>query len=279
MKTMRVLLSLILVLLSPGLFADDSEHSEKEITLGIFPYISSSKLIHMYTPLAKYLEAKTSRKVRLVSSPDFKTFIERSEKQQFDIIYTAPHFAELAEQQKTYRRLARFTRKLSGTFFVRASSDITNVKQLQNKMVSVPSQLAIVSHLGEVHLGEMGLVRSEDYTLKNMPTHNNVIISVLNDVASAGVVASPVFDLYDRQNRGKLRKIAQTECIPGAMFMLNNKMSQKDALILETAMNEFPLSGHAKAFYSGSTMVGIQEITDADMDALKKYRKLLQDYM
>ncbi|MDH5218666.1 MAG: phosphate/phosphite/phosphonate ABC transporter substrate-binding protein, partial [Gammaproteobacteria bacterium] len=158
-----------------------------ELTLGVFPYISSTRLIRLYMPLTQYLESKTNKKVRLLSAPDFKTFIQRTNTQQYDIIYTAPHFALLAEQQKKYKRLSRFSRDLTGTLFVNADSPITRIEELEGKTVSMPDELAIISVMGEVHLKKNGLYVGRNISLLNTPTHNNAIISVNNNTASAGI--------------------------------------------------------------------------------------------
>jgi len=252
-------------------------NTNNELTLGVFPYISSTRLIRLYMPLTQYLESKTNKKVRLLSAPDFKTFIQRTNTQQYDIIYTAPHFALLAEQQKKYERLSRFSRDLTGTLFVNADSPITRIEELEGKTVSMPDELAIISAMGEVHLNKNGLYVGKNISLLNTPTHNNAIISVNNNIASAGIIASPVFDIYNKKNKGKLRRIEQTEHVPSAMFMVSTKVSDHDSNKLNNAMREFTHSSYAKSFFSGTPMVGVKAISDADMQALSKYADLLKN--
>ena len=254
----------------------ETARSSNELTLGVFPYISSTRLIRLYMPLTQYLESKMNKKVRLLSAPDFKTFIQRTQAQQYDIIYTAPHFAQLAEQQKKYNRLSRFSRDLTGTIFVNADSPITRIKELEGKIVSLPDELAIVSAMGEIHLRKKGLRVGKNISLLNTPTHNNAIISVKNNTASAGIIASPVFEIYNKKNKEKLKRIEQTDPVPSAMFMVSTKVSKQDTNKLNHAMMEFTKSNYAEPFFSGTPMVGLKPISDTDMQGLTKYVELLK---
>ena len=254
----------------------ETSDSSKELTLGVFPYISSTRLIRLYMPLTEYLESKTNKKVRLLSAPDFKTFVQRTESQQYDIIYTAPHFALLAEQQKKYKRLSRFSRDLTATLFVNKDSPITRIEELEGKTISMPDKLAIVSAMGEVHLRKKGLKVGQNVSLLNTPTHNNAIISVKNNTASAGIIASPVFDIYNKKNKGKLKPIEQTKQVPSAMFMVSTKVGNKDSRKLNEAMGDFTNSKYAEKFFAGTPMVGVKPISDTDMRAVAKYVDLLK---
>ena len=245
----------------------------KIMKVGLLPYVSINRLVRTFSPIKKYIESEMGFEVVLLSAPNFKTFIERTEKRHYDIIFTAPHFALLTEQAGHYDRLARFSRQLKGYLIVHFSSDISSIQDLKGKTISAPGSLAIVSLLAESYLVKNGL---QDFTFLDLPSHNNVILSVVMNKASAGIVAPSVYDMYGLKNPNKIRLLAEFGELPSAIFMIDAKYSNDFQKKIKTLLLSFPNSSMGKDFFNKTRFNGLQEVSDADMQSLEEYVRLLK---
>ena len=246
---------------------------DKELTLGLLPYVSASRLIKTFLPLKRYLEKVTSYDITFVTAPTFDKFISRTSSPQYDIVFTAPHFALLAETKSDYKRLARFSRELAACIFVPKGSKVKDLSELKGLTVSTPNALAIVSVLGEVMLKEAALSPAKDIEFIRTPSHNNVIISVLKKSSDAGVVASTVYEQFVSKvkNRNKFHLLGCSESVPTAMFLANSSLSKKERGIIKKALLDFPESTDGKVFFKSTPFKGMKLIDDQDMKELKKY--------
>lgn len=262
-----VVLSLLIVFM-PASFADDSE---KTLELGFFPYISGSRIIKLYRPLVEYLQRELNREVKLFSAPSFSEFVKRTNQQKYDIIFTAPHFALHAEKRGAYIRLVRFENRLRGYVFTQAEQPVESVAELKGKVIAMPDKLAIISSMGEVYLREKGLRVNTDYTIVNTASHNNTILTVINNKADAGIIARPVYNMYVKKNPGKIKLLAETQEIPGPMFMMRTSLSNDFKAQIKKAFNGFADSDYGKSFFKKAPFSGMKNISDQEMQQLQEY--------
>jgi len=254
--------------------ADSSllEANKKTIKFGLIPYVSSTRLIKIFLPLKKHLERLAPYEIVFLTAPNFKKFFDRTQDQQYDVVFTAPHLGLMAEEVYGYQRLARFSRDLNACVFSCLDSKLDSLVDLKNKLVSTPDPLALVSVLGEFMLKKNGLKESENINYLRTPSHNNAIISVASNVADAGIVASGIYESFIAKGGGKKTKILKcSEPVPTAMFFANQSLDLKDRELLMASLLSFPESDLGRQFFQDTPFLGIQAINDSDMQKLEKY--------
>lgn len=246
---------------------------KKELKFGLLPYISSIRLIKTFLPLKQYLEKSTSYAVTFLTAPTFEKFVERTQEQRYDIVFTAPHFALLAEERAGYERLARFSRELTACVFVRKDSKVKSLADLKGSAISTPDSLAIVSVLGEVMFKNAGLVSAEDVKFVRTPSHNNAIISVASKSSEAGIVASTVYEQFVSKgfNKNKFKLLNCSEAVPTAMFLVKGSVSEEDKDMLMKVLLTFSQSRDGKVFFKKTPFKGMRPVADHDMKVLEKY--------
>ncbi len=82
----------------------------------------------------------------MISAPNFKAFLDRTRKGEYDLVFTAPHMARLAELETGYQRVAMSTHHGRPIFLARRDSDINKLKDLKGKKISLPPIKAINHH-------------------------------------------------------------------------------------------------------------------------------------
>jgi len=251
---------------------------KKELKVGLLPFVSATRLIKLFLPLKKHLEESGGFRVTFVSAPDFRKFLIRTRNQEYDLVFTAPHFALLAEREFGYQRLAKFSRQLKACIFVRQNSSVNTLADLKGLVVSTPGPLAIVSVLGEVMLSS-SMNQLGSVSFLRTPSHNNAIISVVNEDADAGIVSLPVFKFYTSKAENKIKLLKCSESVPSPMFLANKLMSVHDREVLSAVLLDFSSSQFGKDFFENTPYESMAVISDKDMELLEKYLGTLKSRM
>lgn len=268
----RVGVLIALVALPAPLFA-----TPPPLQMGLLPYLSGERLFEYFLPMKDYLEAKLKRRIVLSTAPDFKTYVQRAARGEYDIYQTAPHFALLAEAEHGYRRVGKLTRELDGDVIVALNSPIQRVEDLRGRVVITPDALAITSMLGEHLLKDHGLNPGRDYRLMRANSHNNAIMTVHHGGADAALTSAAVFEQLTPEIKRELRILAKTRKVPHMMVMAHKRIPEKEYQRLKTALLAFTRNGPGQKFFEITGYGDIGPITDADMARLKPFLIDLKD--
>lgn len=95
----------------------------------------------------------------MVSAPGFKAFRDRTRSGRYDLIYTAPHMARLAELESGYQRAFMPTHRGRPIFLAKQDAGIQTLKDLENRKISLPPPKAINHHVALKALEAQGLVK------------------------------------------------------------------------------------------------------------------------
>lgn len=247
------------------------------LQMGVLPYLSSERLFERFLPMKEYLEAQLGRRIVMSTAPDFKTYVQRAARGDYDIYQTAPHFALLAEIAQGYRRASRLARDLSGDVIVRRADPAQRVEDLRGRTVITPDALAITSMLGEQLLKEHRLLPGRDYRLLRAPSHNNAIMTVYRGQAEAAFSSVEVLEGQSPEVRRKLRVLAKTRQVPHMMIMAHPRLSQTEYERLKSALLAFTRDGPGRKFFETTGYGDMGPITDADMARLRPFLEVLKE--
>lgn len=243
----------------------------RPLQFGLLPYVSTRKLFTSYLPIKDYLERVLGRQVVVSTAPNFKTYLARARRGDYDLYHTAPHFAALAERDWGYRRVARFTRELDGSFVVARDGKVKRIEDLRGGVVRVPDPLAIITMLGEQSLQEHGLVPGVDVDVRFSPSHNNAVLAVVRGEADAAVTSAAVFEKMPPEVRAQLRVLASTRKVPHMMFMAGPHLSDDEYRALRKAMLAFTAKGPGRQFFQDTGYGDMIDISDETMGALAPF--------
>ena len=249
------------------------------LQMGVLPYLSSDHLFKNFLPMKDYLEAQLGRRIVMSTAPNFKAYMQRAARGDYDIYQTAPHFALLAETEYGYRRVGRFTRDLSGDVIVRNDASVHRIEDLRGQIVITPDALAITSFLGEQLLQEHGLLPGRDYRIVRSASHNNAVLTVYRRQAAAALSSAAVFEQLPAEIRRELRVLAKTREVPHMMVMAHPRLSQPEYERLKSALLAFTRAGPGRKFFATTGYGDMGPITDADMESLRPVLKGLKEHL
>lgn len=121
MRLVNFILLCLCITMSANIMAQTSVSDtdiKKPLRLGLIPHLSTKLLLQKYGPLINYLEQELQRPVIVNTAPNFRTFIDRVIRGDFDIYLTAPSMAAYHEKHNKHWRLAKFSQKIQGAIVV-----------------------------------------------------------------------------------------------------------------------------------------------------------------
>ncbi len=243
----RITTAIVLVICWSSSFAMAKGHGETGsvafkndyLVFGFLPMQSPVALFKRFAPLRDYLSTQIQHEIRMETAKSFDDFSRRTAQRRYDIVFTAPHMALQALDGEAYEVAATFAKPLKSVFVTQAKSAISNVRDLDGKIVATPSNKAIVTVVGKNYLDSNGL-KSVQY--RTYRTHNAAYAAVLGGEADVAVISNFIAMKAISRNIG-LKIVAQSEPFPGIGILVARDLPESLKNDLKKAiwsMSELP---------------------------------------
>lgn len=247
------------------------------LEIGVFPAFSTRTILSTYQPLRDYLADRLKRPVVLVTAPDYRTFIARTQRGEYRVVVTAPHFARLAQVEAGYVPLVRVKRELRGIIVVRRESSIASVADLRGKTVGAPDELAIITMLGEQLLRAQGLEPGKDVDVRHYTSFNSAMLAVHSGKTSAALTAPTALAQMPVEVRDSLREIATTAAVPHVMYLAHPQVPPEEVRQLRELLMDFEKQQPAGVeFFKQTGFVGLEPPAPEQLRTLDPYVAMLK---
>lgn len=272
----RILLSTLfgLALISTPVRADPPP-----LEIGVFPYLSTRAVLTIHQPLRQYLQRTLGRPVQLYTAADFKAFVERTRRGDYDVVVTAPHFARLAQTEAGYLPLAMYTRELRGLVLVARQSPYKDIGELRGKSVAIPNRLAIVSSMSLQLLRDRGLQPGTDFKLLAAASHNSGVLSVQRGESDAAITEAAALKQMPDELKDSVRVLATTDEVPHVMYLAHSRLGPAETDRIKTALLHFAESPEGRTFLQANGFEGLKPVDDADLKRMDPYVKELKSML
>ena len=109
------------------------------LIIGVFPRRNAALTMHLFTPLARYLEDQLGRPVKLRTSANFYTFLRSLNPRRFDLVHLNQYQYIRAHDAYGYEAIAQNEEfgesSIKSALFVRKGSGIESLSQLQGRRI------------------------------------------------------------------------------------------------------------------------------------------------
>jgi len=250
----------------------DASADNATIEIGIIPTLSTRTILTTYQPLREHLEEQLKQPIILVTAPDYRTFIDRTQRGEYRYVVTAPHFARLAQTEAGYVPMVRVQRELRGILVTRADSNIKTINDLRGKIVSTPENIAVVTMLGLQRLRENGLEPNRKVTVRAYASFNSAVLAVQNGESDAAFTAQTALNQMPEETRSALRTIATTNAVPHVIYLASKKVPPKEVERMTRLLLEFSEDKPRGApFFEQTGFLGYVRPTAAELKNLDPY--------
>jgi phosphonate transport system substrate-binding protein len=242
------------------------------LEIGLFPYSSTRAIFTLYQPLQEFLDERLARPVLLVTAPDFRTFVERTQRGEYPLVITAPHFGRLAQTQAGYTPMLRVKRDLHGVLVANEGGPIERIDDLRGRAVSTPDRLAIISMLGLDLLRKHGLEPRRDVKIIESASHNSAVLSLQRGESAAAVISVTALAQMRAEAKKHVKVLANTSVVPHILFLAHPSLPPDEVARLSGLILEFADSSEGGAtFIQKSGYRGLRPVTEEEMQSLDPY--------
>jgi phosphonate transport system substrate-binding protein len=264
----RAFCLLVLALLCQPLLA---ENTQKPLIFGFLPILSTQKLISRFKPLTDFISEQLQQPVMIETAPDYKEFVKRTRQQRYDILFTAPHFYYLANQENGYQVIVKVGGPdMRAIVVAKKSSHITNTKQLKGRTISTPDPLALGTILIRNFIRHAGLDPDKDVTLINTPTHNASLIAAYNGTTDAAGLMVPPYKRATPKIHDAMLILGYTRATPHMPISVAPTMAKDKVTKITTSLLGLSSTPHGQALLRHlSWPKGFTKATNEEYSVLK----------
>ncbi len=242
------------------------------IEFGVLQTLSTHTILKTYQPMREYVEEKFGRPVALVTAPDYRTFLERTQRGEYTFVVTAPHFARLAQSEAGYVPMVRLTSELHAIVVVPHDSKILTLADLRNKRISTPDETALLTLLGKQMFLASGLEPGKTITIRAFPSVNSSTLAISNGDSDAAITAQTALNQMPENVRNSLRIIATSPAVPHMIYLANKNVPADEVERMTAILMEFSAdTTRSEDFFKGTGFLGYVRPTDTEMKNLDPY--------
>ena len=245
--------------------------NSNKITFGFLPYFSASKLIELHSPIVDYIQKEIGQEISMVSAPNFKEFQKRTKDGGYDLVYTAPHMARLAELESNYQWVYMSTHRGRPIFLARQNSEVSTLKDLKNKKISLPPIKAINHHVALKALKEFELFDNKNVIVVVTPSHSSALLSLLNEQVAVAVMGNAPWNTYKKEYQDRVKVISTSADFPGFIVMANPNLPKSIINKIKTAAINFTKTKAGKMYLQETGLKGLAPINKITMEELDPY--------
>jgi phosphonate transport system substrate-binding protein len=218
--------ALISIVLSQLFSSLAAASNDKVYTVGVVPQFETTRLHKTWVPILNRLEVLTGYKFELKGSSSIPEFERQFLAGEFDFAYMNPYHLVWSNETKGYIPLIRdHSKQLSGILVVRKDGSISDINQLQGKVVAFPAPNA---------LGASLMVRAElenEFGIKITPryvkNHDSVYLNVLLNQTAAGGGVQKTLNQQKKTIKDKLSVLYRTKNVSPHPFAARRDINEQ----------------------------------------------------
>lgn len=268
MKTLKAsIAALCLAFTAPaeaGEIAGEVSDGE-EVTFGIVPQQSASRLARMWGPFLAELGQQTGTTFRFRTTKDIPTFEACLAVGAFDLAYMNPMHYAIFSTEASYRAIAHQEgKRLKGVMVARIDSEFSEIASLDGQNIAFPSPGAFgASILNRASLQRVNVSFSPSY----VKSHDSVYRAVAAGLMAAGGGVTRTWNALDPDVRAQLRVIYETEGFTPHAIAVHEGIAPDQTQQIQAALLNMATT-HPE-LVQGIGMAGFVAANDADWDDVR----------
>ncbi|WP_246221744.1 phosphate/phosphite/phosphonate ABC transporter substrate-binding protein [Marichromatium bheemlicum] len=237
-----------------------------ELSFGIVPQQSASKLARVWVPLLEAIGEQAGVRLRFQTATDIPTFERRLAQGEYDLAYMNPYHYTVFARDPGYRALVHADTRLRGVLVVRADSPLRDVHELQDATLAFPAPAAFAaSVLIRAELAQLGIA----FTPRYVASHDSVYRTVSVGLYPAGGGVVRTLEALTPARRAELRVVMTTQGYTPHAFAAHPRVEQAMRERVTEAMLGLAADPGGRALIDVLGIPGFVRATDADWDDVR----------
>ncbi len=187
-----------------------------DFVVGVLPYQGARAIIAEHRTLAVQLQAALQRPVRIVTARNTRIFGQRMLAGEYDLAIAPAHLARLAQVERGWTPLARYTPDTQVYLLTAASRSGDPIAP--GITLAVPDHAMLVTLIVQAWLAQYKNLDEGDYTLLETGSHSASIQAVLDRHADAAVGVLAAIGQVRKGSVGRMRIVHEIGSMPLLVF-------------------------------------------------------------
>lgn len=187
-------------------------HAANSFSFAVVPQFERRRLVEIWKPIIDAVAARTGLDLRLTTTLSVVDFERQLGAGAFDFVFTNPYHILMQRDRQGYVPLVRDRAPLRGIVLVAKDSPITSPRQLDGKVLAVPSANAIGASI--LIRADLERLFGVHMVLRDVRTHASVYLHVANNLVDAGGGVQKVLDEQEADVRERVRVLYTTRELP-----------------------------------------------------------------
>jgi phosphonate transport system substrate-binding protein len=241
--------------------------SATELSFGIVPQQSASKLARLWAPILLYLDQRTNLKLRFRTASNIPEFERRLAAGKYDIAYMNPYHYTVFHQDPGYVAFAKEKDKqIRGIIVVAEDSHYQQLEDLDGLTLAFPSPAAFAaSLLTRAYLRREGV----SFTPKYVSSHDSVYRTVAKRIYGAGGGITRTFNNVDPAVRSQLRILWTSQGYTPHAIASHPRVPSDTVMTLQRAMVAMDQDKAGQDLLHTINFNGIEPASDSDWDDVR----------
>lgn len=239
-----------------------------ELVLGVLPNIAPAMLASQYDNVKRYLERVGGHKVRVVVPANFKAFFDNMMKGEYDLAVAAPHFARVAQAERTMLPLVMYEPRINALLVATSEATVTGPRDLASKAVAFANPQSLVAMYGQQWLRQQQMEPGRDYEVKGARTDLGVGRMLLTGDAAAAIMSNGEFRSLPADEQPRLKIVEAFARIPNFVLMVHPRVDRARQASLKAQLKDLLADKDDGAAFGKAT--GFTGVVDADEAQLRE---------
>jgi len=245
--------------------------AEAPLRIGVLPNVSARVILTSYQPMRQYFERALERPVEILTSPDFKSFYQRTVFGDYDLAVTAANLGRLAVVDHKMVPIAIFDPPISGLMVMLKARPVRDAMELRGQKLALANPQSLVALSGLGYLKERGLLVNRDFTTVRSANEDSLAQLLTSGEAPLAVMSRGEFSAIRESIRSQLEIQLEFGKVPGFLMLLGAQVPADLESRLRMAVSAFPESPEAQSFFNLSGVRGIRAPTEAELLGLDAF--------
>jgi phosphonate transport system substrate-binding protein len=265
---------LLLIVFGNGTLSHAYGSSKDALRLGVFPYLSPTRMDDIFSPVSQKLARGLQQPVRFRTSSNLPRFKQNLLSGDYDIVIAQPILYPLAVDQLGYLPLIRMEESISSVVLVLQDSPYRSVQDLQGRTIATPPVNGPVVLLAKKHFSEQGIDPDSAFEFVPNKTAGTCMQKVLARRVEACIAPHFAVRPFERSMGVRLRILQRTRGIPNRAVLVHPRVPENLRQQIRNTMLSWKFSNEGRELLRSIDASGFVDLDDHEYDVV---RNLIKD--
>ena len=207
------------------------------LRLGLVPYLSPTVLLSAFRAVREHLERSLDRPIEMLTAKDFRSLVEATARNEYDVLLLPAHLARLAMIDWHYEPLAGTIEVAHVLVLVKGAGSIRTAADLKGERAGMLDALSLTASVGIQWLQDEGL--TADVKVQPMPSLNSAMFALDSGEVAMVVATTTQLLMLPASTPRQERVLATIRNIPGPIYVARPGLPAEELARIRAALTSF----------------------------------------